>query len=268
MDSPEKELTSLVPSSVFARNRKSSRHSYAEEPVVRGPINSAVIDLSTSPTQSQKRLSFDEEHSVQRETSPTEEELEVLRRKGLAAARDKRVHGNGKGKQPVYETEVVEEESDDEGQDLCVICLQAVRDPTIVGECGHKIFCFECINVWANQSRQCPLCVRSMSPFLLHELDSPVGPTKVSSLSSSSSSNHPAESRITASVSPRSSTYHHYQPSVQTPSRKPPSLPLHPPQFTGTSATTTTPSDTTALENSYTATAMACEVVGKTCGRV
>jgi hypothetical protein len=141
MDSPEKELTSLVPSSVFARNRKSSRHSYMEEPVVRGPINSAVIDLSTSPTQSQKRLSLDEEHSVQRETSPTEEELEVLRRKGLAAARDKRVHGNGKGKQPVYETEVVEEESDDEGQDLCVICLQAVRDPTIVGECGHKIFC-------------------------------------------------------------------------------------------------------------------------------
>ena len=37
---------------------------------------------------------------------------------------------------------------------------------------------FECINVWANQSRKCPLCTRPMAPFLLHELDSPVGPTK------------------------------------------------------------------------------------------
>ena len=38
---------------------------------------------------------------------------------------------------------------------------------------------FECIYVWANQSRKCPLCTRPMAPFLLHELDSPVGPSKV-----------------------------------------------------------------------------------------
>lgn len=39
---------------------------------------------------------------------------------------------------------------------------------------------FECINVWANQSRKCPLCTASMSAFLLHELDSKTGPAKVS----------------------------------------------------------------------------------------
>jgi hypothetical protein len=37
---------------------------------------------------------------------------------------------------------------------------------------------FECIGVWANQSRKCPLCSAEMAPFLLHDLDSKV-PTKV-----------------------------------------------------------------------------------------
>lgn len=82
---------------------------------------------------------------------------------------------NAKGKQPMLETDVEflaelkmesrgeggrrmsgdsdamhEDISDDEGQDLCVICLQAVRDPTIVGECGHQIFCVRCIPVVYN----------------------------------------------------------------------------------------------------------------------
>lgn len=71
---------------------------------------------------------------------------------------------NGKGKQPMMDSDVEflaevkvekrgvrrmsgvsvtmhDDTSDDEGQELCVICLQAVRDPTIVGECGHQIFC-------------------------------------------------------------------------------------------------------------------------------
>ncbi|KAJ9105542.1 hypothetical protein QFC19_003524 [Naganishia cerealis] len=204
MDAPEEELTSLVPSSVFARNRKNSRHGYMEEQVVPGPLR--LAGPSTSPIHSGRLPSG--YIDGKKRSSSTNEELEESRRKGVAAAREKRVHGdvNGKGKQPVYETEVeyisgidIEgkgeeslvkrrnsailivaqaEESDDEGQDLCVICLQAVRDATIVGECGHKIFCFECINVWANQSRKCPLCTRPMAPFLLHELDSPVGPTK------------------------------------------------------------------------------------------
>ena len=39
---------------------------------------------------------------------------------------------------------------------------------------------FECIGVWANQSRRCPLCSADMAPFLLHDLNNPI-PTKVSS---------------------------------------------------------------------------------------
>ncbi|KAI9632201.1 uncharacterized protein MKK02DRAFT_30074 [Dioszegia hungarica] len=61
-------------------------------------------------------------------------------------------------------------------KERCVICLMELRDRTIVGVCGHE-FCFECIGVWANQSRRCPLCSADMAPFLLHDLDNPV-PTK------------------------------------------------------------------------------------------
>jgi len=96
-------------------------------------------------------------------------------------------HGHGSG-------------DEDENKERCVICLMALRDRTIVGVCGHE-FCvcrplslysfsfsveekcrannqFECIGVWANQSRKCPLCSAEMAPFLLHDLDSSV-PTKV-----------------------------------------------------------------------------------------
>ncbi|ORY27653.1 hypothetical protein BCR39DRAFT_594419 [Naematelia encephala] len=67
-------------------------------------------------------------------------------------------------------------EDEDANKERCVICLMALRDRTIVGVCGHE-FCFECIGVWANQSRRCPLCSADMAPFLLHELDNAV-PTK------------------------------------------------------------------------------------------
>ncbi len=40
---------------------------------------------------------------------------------------------------------------------------------------------FACINVWANQSRRCPLCSAAMSAFLLHKIDDPAGPQKVCS---------------------------------------------------------------------------------------
>lgn len=98
--------------------------------------------------------------------------------------------GWGKGKEA--------ESGDDEDSERCVICLMGLKDRTAVGVCGHE-FCvsraadhtcvkrvaltsamqFECIGVWANQSRRCPLCSADMSPFLLHDLDRPV-PTKVS----------------------------------------------------------------------------------------
>ncbi|KAK8861223.1 hypothetical protein IAR55_002042 [Kwoniella newhampshirensis] len=67
-------------------------------------------------------------------------------------------------------------DEDDANKERCVICLMALRDRTIVGVCGHE-FCFECIGVWANQSRRCPLCSADMAPFLLHDLDATT-PTK------------------------------------------------------------------------------------------
>ncbi|WWC69014.1 uncharacterized protein I206_102950 [Kwoniella pini CBS 10737] len=68
------------------------------------------------------------------------------------------------------------DEDADADSERCVICLMNIRDRTIVGVCGHE-FCFECIGVWANQSRRCPLCSADMAPFLLHDLDAST-PTK------------------------------------------------------------------------------------------
>ncbi|WWC98942.1 hypothetical protein V866_005836 [Kwoniella sp. B9012] len=69
-----------------------------------------------------------------------------------------------------------EDEDGDSNKERCVICLMELKDRTIVGMCGHE-FCFECIGVWANQSRRCPLCSADMAPFLLHDLDAST-PTK------------------------------------------------------------------------------------------
>ncbi|WVW79787.1 hypothetical protein I302_101757 [Kwoniella bestiolae CBS 10118] len=71
---------------------------------------------------------------------------------------------------------ITTESDDDANKERCVICLMELRDRTIVGVCGHE-FCFECIGVWANQSRRCPLCSADMAPFLLHDLDANT-PTK------------------------------------------------------------------------------------------
>ncbi|TYJ55817.1 hypothetical protein B9479_003469 [Cryptococcus floricola] len=71
------------------------------------------------------------------------------------------------------------EVGDEEGgadQERCIICLMGLNDRTIVGVCGHE-FCFECICIWSNQSRKCPLCSGDMAPFLLHDLDAET-PTK------------------------------------------------------------------------------------------
>ncbi|KAL7419922.1 hypothetical protein Q5752_005841 [Cryptotrichosporon argae] len=71
--------------------------------------------------------------------------------------------------------EVDDTDGDADG-DRCCICLMGMRDRTIAGTCGHE-YCFECIGVWANQARRCPLCSADMAAFLLHDLDALV-PTK------------------------------------------------------------------------------------------
>ncbi|KIJ62416.1 hypothetical protein HYDPIDRAFT_94496 [Hydnomerulius pinastri MD-312] len=57
-------------------------------------------------------------------------------------------------------------------QEHCSICLQAFLDRTIIPTCAHE-FCFECILLWSEQSRKCPLCSRSFeNSYLIHHIRS------------------------------------------------------------------------------------------------
>ncbi|CED82527.1 FOG: Predicted E3 ubiquitin ligase [Phaffia rhodozyma] len=65
-----------------------------------------------------------------------------------------------------------EEDEELEGEN-CIICLQTVRDRTVLVNCGHDAFCFGCICTWSEQSRKCPLCSKPMGDYLLHDLETP-----------------------------------------------------------------------------------------------
>ncbi|KAF8839189.1 hypothetical protein BDN67DRAFT_906055 [Paxillus ammoniavirescens] len=57
-------------------------------------------------------------------------------------------------------------------EDRCSICLQSFLDRTIISTCAHE-FCFECILLWSEQSRKCPLCSRSFdNSYLIHHIRS------------------------------------------------------------------------------------------------
>ncbi|KAJ7242354.1 hypothetical protein B0H12DRAFT_849431 [Mycena haematopus] len=70
--------------------------------------------------------------------------------------------------EPQLEPEELEEEED---EDRCSICLQEVVDRTVVPVCAHE-FCFDCLIVWTEQSRRCPLCSQGTGPFLIHKIRS------------------------------------------------------------------------------------------------
>ncbi|KAG8905865.1 hypothetical protein FRB99_008076 [Tulasnella sp. 403] len=59
-----------------------------------------------------------------------------------------------------------------ETEDNCVICLQVIADRTVLPECAHDRFCFECIEMWCSQSRKCPLCTASIGAYLIHNIRS------------------------------------------------------------------------------------------------
>ncbi|KAI0313519.1 hypothetical protein OF83DRAFT_1165561 [Amylostereum chailletii] len=61
-------------------------------------------------------------------------------------------------------------EVDSDG-DHCTICLQDIVDRTVIPVCSHE-FCFECIMVWAEQSRRCPLCAQSYGDYVIHHIRS------------------------------------------------------------------------------------------------
>jgi len=64
----------------------------------------------------------------------------------------------------------VDEELDIEGEH-CSICLQRIADRTVVPTCSHE-FCFECLLIWTEQSRRCPLCSQTIGDYLIHNIRS------------------------------------------------------------------------------------------------
>ncbi|KAI0804799.1 hypothetical protein BC629DRAFT_1664323 [Irpex lacteus] len=63
----------------------------------------------------------------------------------------------------------IKEEEDEE--EHCSICLQPLSDRTIIPACSHE-FCFECLLVWTEQSRRCPLCSGQIGEYLIHDIRS------------------------------------------------------------------------------------------------
>ncbi|KAH8980119.1 hypothetical protein EDB92DRAFT_1954303 [Lactarius akahatsu] len=64
--------------------------------------------------------------------------------------------------------ELADEEVD---EDQCAICLQPIVDRTVAPTCSHE-FCFECLMVWSEQSRRCPLCAQNIGDHLIHRIRS------------------------------------------------------------------------------------------------
>ncbi|PSR77428.1 hypothetical protein PHLCEN_2v7859 [Hermanssonia centrifuga] len=60
---------------------------------------------------------------------------------------------------------------DETDADHCSICLQPVSDRTVIPACSHD-FCFECLLVWTEQSRRCPLCSGQIGEYLIHNIRS------------------------------------------------------------------------------------------------
>ncbi|KZT01108.1 uncharacterized protein LAESUDRAFT_664641 [Laetiporus sulphureus 93-53] len=71
----------------------------------------------------------------------------------------------GTKKEPVDVEDVETEE------EHCSICLQPIADRTVVPTCSHE-FCFECLLIWTEQSRRCPLCSQAIGDYLIHNIRS------------------------------------------------------------------------------------------------
>ncbi|KAG7441758.1 uncharacterized protein BT62DRAFT_907598 [Guyanagaster necrorhizus] len=62
-------------------------------------------------------------------------------------------------------------DTNDEEEYNCSICLQPLVDRTVIPTCSHE-FCFDCLVVWTDQSRKCPLCAQTISEYLIHRIRS------------------------------------------------------------------------------------------------
>ncbi|KAI0354518.1 hypothetical protein OH77DRAFT_1405142 [Trametes cingulata] len=63
------------------------------------------------------------------------------------------------------------EELEDSDGEHCSICLQPYADRTVIPTCSHE-FCFECLLIWTEQSRRCPLCSQDIGKYLMHHIRS------------------------------------------------------------------------------------------------
>ncbi|KAH9974896.1 hypothetical protein BGW80DRAFT_1108643, partial [Lactifluus volemus] len=60
---------------------------------------------------------------------------------------------------------------EDHDEEHCTICLHAFVDRTLVPTCSHE-FCFDCLMIWCDQSRRCPLCSQDIGDHLIHRIRS------------------------------------------------------------------------------------------------
>ncbi|KAF9074096.1 hypothetical protein BDP27DRAFT_1317302 [Rhodocollybia butyracea] len=57
---------------------------------------------------------------------------------------------------------------EDLSENNCAVCLQQVADRTMIPNCSHDQFCFECLMIWTEQSRRCPLCSQNIGDHVIH----------------------------------------------------------------------------------------------------
>ncbi|KAH9961815.1 hypothetical protein BC827DRAFT_1131354 [Russula dissimulans] len=69
------------------------------------------------------------------------------------------------------DNQLIPEFDTDVDEDHCTICLQAIADRAVIPTCSHE-FCFECLMIWSEQSRRCPLCAQNIGDYLIHHIRS------------------------------------------------------------------------------------------------
>ncbi len=67
-----------------------------------------------------------------------------------------------------------EQEEEDEPEDVdtwCLICHSTpIVDRTVLPNCLHSQFCFECIVRWCTIKRRCPLCLAEIGDYVIHAI--------------------------------------------------------------------------------------------------
>ncbi|KAI9440282.1 hypothetical protein F5148DRAFT_1258756 [Russula earlei] len=85
-----------------------------------------------------------------------------------SSKRIKLAHGSSPEAESLLLTPELDAEVD---EDICTICLQPIADRAVIPTCSHE-FCFECLMIWSEQSRRCPLCTQNIGDYLIHRIRS------------------------------------------------------------------------------------------------